>query len=209
MRLLLIRHAQSAANAEGRLQGRLDFPLSDHGLRQSERLADRLAALSIDRLYASPLLRASQTAEIIASRLGLPLTLRPALMERDVGEIAGLTRDEILAKFPHYARARAELLAVDVPGFEQDDAFAARVKRALDPIIGAHGEETVAVVTHGGIIFSFCRQRLGMATVRPAPFAIDNASITMFDVATAAEEDGRRPAVRLIALNDTCHLDGR
>ena len=100
MRLLLIRHGESIANAEGRLQGHLDIPLSDRGRRQAERLAERLAVLSVKALYTSPLLRAKGTAEIMSERLGLAIEQRAALMERNVGELEGLTREEIIARFP-------------------------------------------------------------------------------------------------------------
>jgi probable phosphoglycerate mutase len=203
MRLLLIRHGESVANAEGRLQGHLDIPLSDRGRRQAERLAERLAPFGVEALYTSPLLRAKGTAEIVGGRLGLAIEERPALMERNVGELEGLTRDEIIARFPRYMPARAELRPIEIAGFEQDAEFAQRVKDALAVITNAHARGTVAVITHGGIIFSFCRQTLRMPTVRPGPFAVENASITTFHIVR-----GEAPRATLITLNDTCHLDG-
>ena len=203
MRLLLIRHGESVANAEGRLQGHLDIPLSDRGRRQAERLAERLAPFGVEALYTSPLLRAKGTAEIMSERLGLAIEQRAALMERNVGELEGLTREEIIARFPRSMPARAELRPIEIAGFEQDADFAQRVKDALAAIIEAHAQGTVAVVTHGGIIFWFCRQTLRMPTVRPGPFAVENASITTFDIVR-----GDTPRATLITLNDTCHLNG-
>jgi broad specificity phosphatase PhoE len=208
MRLLLIRHGESVANAEGRLQGHLDVLLSERGRRQAELLGEKLAALGVEALYASPLRRAAETAEIIGGRLGLPVVERAPLMERDVGVLQGMTRDEITAKFPQYLPARNAVLEVEVEGFEQDQAFASRVKQTLADIIEAHRGQTVAVVTHGGIIFSFCRQALQMPTVRPGPFMVDNASLTTFQV---ADEDGLPPGrarYLLHTLNDVCHLNG-
>ncbi len=203
MKLVLIRHGESLANAEGRLQGHLDIPLSDRGHRQAERLGERLAPLGVGALYTSTLARARETAEIIGVRLGLTLEERAALMERNVGELEGLTREEIVARFPHYMPARTETRRVEIAGFEQDDAFAQRVMQGLTTIIEAHPQQTVAVLTHGGVIFSFCRQTLQMATVRPGPFAIDNGSITIFDIVR-----GDAPRSTLATLNDTCHLHG-
>jgi broad specificity phosphatase PhoE len=203
MRLLLIRHGESLANAEGRLQGHLDIPLSDRGRRQAERLGERLAPLGVDALYTSPLRRANESAEIIGVRLGLTLAERAALMERNVGELEGLTREEIIARFPHYMPARTETRRVEISGFEQDAEFAQRVMQGLTTIIEAHSQQTVAVLTHGGVIFSFCRQTLQMPTVRPGPFAIDNGSITTFDIVR-----GDAPRSTLVTLNDTCHLRG-
>jgi probable phosphoglycerate mutase len=203
MRLILIRHGESLANAEGRLQGHLDIPLSDRGCRQAERLGERLTPLGIDALYTSPLRRANETAVIIGVRLGLALEERAALMERNVGELEGLTREEIIARFPHYMPARTETRRVEISGFEQDGEFAQRVMQCLTTIIEAHPQQTVAVLTHGGVIFSFCRQTLEMPTVRPGPFAIDNGSITIFDIVR-----GDAPRSTLLTLNDTCHLHG-
>ncbi len=203
MRLLLIRHGESLANAEGRLQGHLDIPLSDRGRRQAERLGERLAPLGVDALYTSPLRRANESAEIIGVRLGLTLAERAALMERNVGELEGLTREEIVARFPHYMPARTDVRRVEISGFEQDGEFAQRVMQGLTTIIEAHPQQTVAVLTHGGVIFSFCRQTLQMPTVRPGPFAIDNGSITTFDIVR-----GDAPRSTLVTLNDTCHLRG-
>lgn len=201
MRLLLIRHGESSANAEGRLQGRLDFSLSERGRRESERLAERLTQLFVAALYASPLLRAYETAEAVAQRLAIEISARDDLMERDVGVMAGLTREEIIAQFPQYARARIDVREVEVDGFELDAPFAQRVAGVMAEIVGAHPDGTVAVVTHGGVIGSFLRQTFGMPLSRRGPFTIDNASVTTFDVAG----DGKR--VQVIGLNDTCHLD--
>ena len=206
MRLLLIRHGESSANAEGRLQGRLDSPLSERGRQQSGLLAERLAPLAAVALYTSTLLRARQTAEILGEQLGLAVAGRPALMERDMGELAGLTADEARARFSAAAHARVEGRPTGIVGFEEDEPFAQRVRDAMRAIVGAHDDGAVAVITHGGVIGSFLRQTLEMPLSRRGPFAIDNASVTILDVRHA--QDSARQHIQLIGLNDTCHLDG-
>ena len=206
MQLLLIRHGESSANAEGRLQGRLDSPLSDRGRQQSALLAERLAPLAAVALYTSTLLRARQTAEILGEQLGLAVAGRPALMERDMGELAGLTADEARARFSGIARARAEGRPTGIPGFEEDEPFSQRVRDVMRAIVDAHDDGAIAVITHGGVIGSFLRQTLGMPLSRRGPFAIDNASVTILDVRHA--QDSARQRIQLIGLNDTCHLDG-
>lgn len=207
MRLLLIRHGESVGNAERRLQGHLDSPLNDRGRQEATRLAERLSRLQIDTLYSSPLIRASETAALIAAQRGLTVTHQDRLMERDVGEAAGLTRKEILERFPDFARARTEgRQDVDVPGWEQDGTFNERVGRILDDITNNHDRQTVAAVTHGGVIGAICRRVLNLPVVRPGPFSIDNASITT--VETLGGDANMRPRLRLVTLNDTCHLDG-
>ncbi|MCH8994033.1 MAG: histidine phosphatase family protein [Chloroflexi bacterium] len=209
MRLLLIRHGETSANAEGRLQGHLDVSLSEPGRGQSEQLAERLSHLSLEALYTSPLKRARETAHIIAGRNGLTPEDRPALMERDVGELAGLNREEIRARYPDFIRARAEARPdVAVPGFESDADLKRRVLGGLGAIIESHPGETIGVVSHGGVIAAFLRETLQMPTTRPGAFAVSNASITTFDLREGERSDGIRPRVVLVSLNDICHLDG-
>lgn len=209
MRLLLIRHGESTGNADGRLQGHLDSPLSERGRWEGERLAERLESYSLDALYSSTLGRARGTAEIVAARLGLELEERSFLMERDVGALAGLTRDEIRERFPESVRVRLEDPGeVDVDGYERDAEFSERAVGGLEMIVEAHSEQTVAVVTHGGVIGAYCRHTLHIPRVGVGPFEVSNAGITVFDVRDGAPDARMRPRVQLVTLNDTCHLGG-
>ena len=85
-RILLVRHGQSTWNADGRWQGRADPPLSELGVRQAEVAAETIADHGITRVWASPLVRAHQTASIVAQRLGLAVENDTRLQERDAGE---------------------------------------------------------------------------------------------------------------------------
>ena len=73
MRLLLIRHAESEGNAQGRLQGRKEYPLSERGITQAAALAERLTPVPIAAVYASPIRRAAETAEAVAPQMRCPL----------------------------------------------------------------------------------------------------------------------------------------
>ena len=208
MQLLLIRHGETTANAERRVQGHLDVPLSDHGLEESDLLARRIAALPVAAIYSSPLLRARQTADVIADALSLEIEERDELMERDVGALSGLVWDEVMERYPEFMRARAEPNPmIEVPGYELDAAFNLRVQNVLEAIIARHPEQTVAAVTHGGVIHSFCRQTLQIGAGRPAPFDIGNGSISVFDIHDGEFDPLARRRVRVMTLNDTCHLD--
>src|SRR2546421_2092518 len=88
--LLLVRHGETDWNADGRLQGHTDRPLSDFGRRQARQLAEELANESLEAIYASDLARARETAEIVGKRLGLPVVLEPELREKDWGTGEGL-----------------------------------------------------------------------------------------------------------------------
>ncbi len=100
--ITLLRHGESIGNAENRAQGQADYPLTEKGRAQAAALAGRWLAegLTFDQAIASPLLRARETAEIIAEALKIPLELDPLWMERDNGKIAGMLLDEARALYP-------------------------------------------------------------------------------------------------------------
>jgi len=143
-RLLLVRHGESTWNAELRWQGTADPPLSDLGERQARAAAPAVAALAITALVTSDLVRARQTAALVAPP-GIEIDLEPALRERSAGEWTGLTRDEIEDRFPGDLAARRS-----PPGFEPDEPLLARVLPALTGLLAADG--VALVVTHGGVI---------------------------------------------------------
>jgi broad specificity phosphatase PhoE len=148
--LILARHGETDWNRENRFQGHADPPLNELGRRQSAELAESLAGAGIARVYTSPLRRASETAGIVADRLGLEVELVAALREIDVGSWSGLTRDEVAARFPEeYAR----WLERSPHGFangETYDELAARVLPAISALADRDPSATVLAVTHGG-----------------------------------------------------------
>jgi len=168
--LLLVRHGETDWNAAGRLQGHTDRPLNDYGRRQARELADRLAGDGIQAVYASDLVRARETAEILGARLGLEVVIDADLREKNWGTWEGLTADE-----------RAE---VEFEG-ESTEAHQKRVLRAVQRIADAHHGERVAVVTHGGSL-----RRIQAAVSGVAPPVIDNC-----EVWALAHEDGAFRAI--------------
>jgi broad specificity phosphatase PhoE len=147
--LLLVRHGETDWNADGRLQGQTDRPLTDFGRRQARELADELANEELAAVYSSDLSRARETAEIVAERLGLPVVLDPDLREKDWGSWEGLTAVE---------RDRVEFVG------ESTEAHQARILRALRRIAERHpGDGSVLVVTHGGSMRRVQTATLGWA----------------------------------------------
>lgn len=200
MRLILIRHAESQGNAEGRFQGRVDYPLSERGLGQAVRVADRLRIEPPDVLYASPLLRAMRTAEIIGEATGLTPIPLPAVSEYDFGHLSGLRWSEIREQHPELAAAQ-RVHTGDFPNWPGEEGradFQRRVCEALFALEEQHRDQSVAVCLHAGPVLVFCMTALGMPYRRPVPFACDNASITVADV-----QDG---GATLLTVNNTCHL---
>ena len=147
--LLLVRHGETDWNAEGRLQGHTDRPLSDYGRRQAERLAEELDGEELEAIYSSDLARARDTAEIVGRKLGLPTVLDPDLREKDWGTWEGLTAAE---------RDRVEFVG------ESTEAHRDRILDALRRISERHpGEGRVLVVTHGGSMRRVQTAAMGMA----------------------------------------------
>ena len=206
MHLLLIRHAESVGNRELRLQGQAEFPLTERGRRQAEELAASLAERQVIAVYSSPIRRALDTAEAIASPLGLTVEVQAALQEYDFGKLSGLTWPEIREQRPqlieHLLSDSADF--PDYPGEEGRELFRQRVCKALWGISEQHaGDGSVAVVTHAGPVAVFLLDVLERGYHRPMPFTLDNASVTIVEI---AEPQPIRPRAVLVGLNDTCHL---
>jgi broad specificity phosphatase PhoE len=207
MKLLLIRHAESVGNAERRLQGQGDFPLSDRGLEQARRLAAYLASSEcLSALYASPLLRTRQTAEMISRAVDIPIQFVDDLREYDFGEASGLTWTEIGERYPNLLAAVRSRTSEypSYPGEEGRSVFWKRVCGAVRELCDCYNTDaTVAVVTHAGPIVVSCLEVLGLPYQRPAAFAVDNCSITTIDI--RSPETRGEDAV-LVSVNETCHL---
>ena len=148
-RLILARHGETDWNRAGRFQGHADPPLNEVGRQQAGELAAALVGQPIDAIYASDLRRAAETAAIVGERIALRPTLLEDLREADVGELTGLTREEIFERFPEAARGGRENGFTFASG-EGYDGLVARVLSSLRAISLAHPDETVLVITHGG-----------------------------------------------------------
>jgi probable phosphoglycerate mutase len=204
-RLLLIRHGETAWNAEHRVQGHLDIPLSTTGIRQSAQLADRLAGGGghepIDAIIASDLARAWLTAQPLAQRLGQTLIAEPRLRERHFGCFEGHTVEQIAAMWPaQFAAWRARDPAWAMPEGESGTAFIARVFDALQDIVRTYRGRTVALVTHGGVLDVAYRAACRLAWDAPREHAMLNASINRLDASAPPLQ------LALVAWGDVGHL---
>jgi broad specificity phosphatase PhoE len=163
-RLLLIRHGQSAWNAEGRWQGWADPPLSRVGEAQALAAAERLRDEGLTAVVSSDLRRARHTAEIMARRLDLPLgEAVPDLRERHIGDWSGLTTVEIEQGWPGWLTAWRAGELERPPAGESRDELTARVTGALERLAAMDG--CPLVVTHGGVIH-LVQDRLGVGGTR-------------------------------------------
>jgi broad specificity phosphatase PhoE len=150
--LLLVRHGETDWNAERRWQGHADPPLNEAGRVQARELAHELASETLAAVYSSDLVRAHETARIVAERHGLDVVVERDLREIDVGAWSGLTHDEIQVRFPQdFERWRTTGVA-DERGGETSEQLHARVVAAAERIAHAHAGEQVLVVSHGGAL---------------------------------------------------------
>jgi uncharacterized phosphatase len=180
--LYLVRHGETDWNAQRRIQGTTDIPLNAMGRGQAAATGALLARREWDGIYASPLSRAMETAEIISAEVGLgvPTTI-PQIVERNYGEAEGLNWEEIERMFPE---------GTFVPGRETHEQVAERVLAALLALATACPGESLIVVTHGGVI----RSLLNAVDPDTLHGAITNGSIHSFQVVDGTFE--------LIAFND-------
>jgi broad specificity phosphatase PhoE len=198
LHLMLVRHGESEWNAQGRYQGQSDVPLSVLGRRQAELLAERLAGGKIDTVYASDLIRAWETAQIIAKRCSLTVQSEPRLRELKFGVLEGLTFDEAQAQYPEMIAAWLDDFNRPPEGAEMIDAFNARVVSLLDDLKQKHDEQVVLLVAHGGPLSEILRVVLGLSREKRWYLEMENASLSEVLIA----ED----FISLKRLNDTCHL---
>lgn len=193
--LYLVRHGQTAYNAEGRIQGWLDVPLDASGLRQASQLGRRFGGKAIHAVYSSPLSRASETARVIASACGQEVSLDDRLREYDMGEWSGLTGDEINALTP---APRSHEHERPIPGGETAEAMRVRVEAFLQDIVARHPSDAIVAVSHGGTLGAMIAAMIGLPVMRRTPFSFGNTAI-----AKTVFEHNRW---RLHSLNDRCHL---
>jgi len=148
-RLILVRHCEPEEDARGLCYGRLDIGLSDAGREHAKRLAAGLARLEWDAVYASPRVRARETAHAVAA--ARDVLVDEGLRELDFGELEGRSYDEIAASDPELYRAWMERpTTVSFPGGESFAELKARALESLERIRAAH--DAAVVVTHGGVL---------------------------------------------------------
>ncbi len=159
-RVHLARHGQTAYNLEGRFQGHLPVPLDDTGRAQAAELAERAAAHDFRALWCSPLLRARETADVVARRIGLEPIEDPRLMETDAGDWTDRSFADVHAEAPElFAAFIAGEPSFAFPGGESFAEQEERVSAALAEV--EQGELPALVVCHGMVIRAALARRAG------------------------------------------------
>lgn len=157
-KIIIVRHGETDFNKQRRIQGWLDIPLNELGLSQASLASTKLAEIQIDAIYSSDLLRAYQTAQIIATKINQAIITRVELRERDMGIFAGWqfesepdpVKESLWAEFE--ASRDAEDLSWNKHGGESLAQMSTRIKQFMDHVDRAHHNQTIVIVTHGGTV---------------------------------------------------------
>ena len=217
MRLLIVRHGESYANAEGLIQGQGESPkfdLSARGRAQARACGERLdrEGLKPTHVYASPLSRTAETARLIVERWGMDIEYWDDLMEHDMGSASGLTLAELSARHPDLDIALEGIRGFSgLPGAESLEARAERGSRAIHEVLRRHAQDdTVLLVSHGGIMQHIIRALLGSDRT----WSTDIRNTALFDFSLDVERwslDGPHRNHRIWRINafaDASHIDG-
>jgi Fructose-2,6-bisphosphatase len=173
MKICLIRHGETDWNALGKLQGREDIPLNEHGIQQAETCAESLKGGEWNAIFTSPLLRASQTACIIAGILNIPkMQEEHGFIERDYGKASGTKTSGFSAE------DRIALFSDN--SMESLQTLTARLFSALKESVKSRQSENIIIVSHGGAINAILA-KLSAGTIGSGKTQLKNACINMLE----------------------------
>jgi probable phosphoglycerate mutase len=198
LRLLLIRHGETARTAERRYSGRGDVPLTERGLHQAQAVAARVDTIGtpITAVVTSPLERCLRTAELIS---GAPVVVEPDLVECDFGKWEGQTFAEVRERWPDEVSAWLASTSVAPPDGESFVAVAGRVGRAVARLRTAYPSGVVAVISHVSPLKLILRDALAAGDAFLHRCYLDPAGLSIADF----WPDG---GVAVRTVNDTAHL---
>jgi broad specificity phosphatase PhoE len=197
----LVRHGETAWNRQRRIQGsRSNTQLSETGYDQADRIAALLKGERIDAIYSSPLKRAVNTAQTLATACGQQVRALPELQEIDAGEMDGLSEKEMgpghLAFWNEWRKGDPDLR---LPAGESLEELQKRVWWAVERIIERHTDDTVVVVGHLFTNLVIICGALGLDLRNMRRLRLAPASISVVEFTTHGNT--------LLLFNDTCHLE--
>lgn len=151
-RLFLVRHGRVVGHQQPRYNGHTDVELSCEGREEIAKVADFLKGVELGALYSSDLKRSFESAAIIAEAMGLEPTPLRELRELYLGLWEGLTRSEVVERFPSARNFTfRDLATASVDGGETLQELRARVLPAVRNIVERHRGKNICIVAHGGV----------------------------------------------------------
>ena len=203
LKVYLIRHGETLWNREGRCQGVTDVPLTEEGYHQARSLANALRGESLSLILSSPLMRARETAAVIAEPHGLTVETATELQEWNQGEFEGLAGPELLRDHKaFFERWFKDPAGTAPPGGEPLQALQNRAWPVIDGLRERSLEGPIAVVSHN----------MTIGTVLCATLELDLAYLHRFRLNVASRNTiefvpfGLFSAWVLTSLNDRSHL---
>ena len=200
MKFFLVRHGETEWNKLGRFQGHQDISLNERGLAQAKETAKAAADWGHCAIYSSPLVRTVQVAEEIAKATPMPVTKQPGLEELSLGDLEGVTGQEMRDKWPEvFAVWRSNPEKITMPNGESLVQLRKRSWQAILDIEQKHsGDESVVVISHNFAIRSIVGELLGVPLEH-----FHRMSLTLASGCTFDSDDRSR---RLTGYNSTSHL---
>ena len=176
MKLYIARHGETAWNAENRVSGRTDIPLTERGLEQAQLLAQNAVGKGIEVIIASPLLRARQTAQAVSNAIGVPVEIDERLIELDFGIFEGGPRTN-----PDFQYTRAQF-PTRYPGGESAFMLAHRVYSCLEDVKRKYDPKTVLLVCHGGVCRMVRSFFMDLTNEEYSYYFADNAELVEYEM---------------------------
>ncbi len=198
MNIIVIRHGQSEADILNVHEGRADFSLTKLGHKQALAMANFISSnYNINKIYSSPLKRASETAEFLSNRINIPIIYEDELMEFNNGLLAGLSREEANERYPEPS---VRWPHTSMYGMESMIEFRSRAESILSKIISENDyDSTIAIVAHGGIINMLFRSFLELPLNSRIFLSTGDTGIHHWQVTSCCN--------RVIYANKLSHLD--
>ena len=201
MRVYLVRHGETESNRLGLALGRDNVPLNEHGLWQAERVGRALASEPLVAVYSSPLRRAQDTAQAVAGHHGREVQVEERLIEMDVGEVEGLPFDEVRKRYPDLLEkwVSGSGPTQTMPGGERLVDVQERAWALVNELAARHGDEVIAAVSHNFVILSLLARAIGIELAQFRRLRHSVAAVSVLDFGPKR--------VKVVRLNDTCHLE--
>ncbi len=198
-KIYLVRHGETEWNSTNRFQGSTDVPLSQHGIEQAKKVANKLKNYNIEAIASSDLSRALDTAKELANIINVDIQLNPGLRELSFGEWEGLTAEEILKLYgENYTTWRTTPTKAVLPVEGSLEAASKRGLKALNEVVNNNLGKTIAVFAHASIIKSTILAAIDADLDLYNKFWLGNTAISILEY--------RDDKYILSMLNDTTHL---
>lgn len=183
LELILVRHGETDSNIRGSYLGWTDIALNETGIRQVQLLRDRLKGFNVDKIYASPLKRALQTAEIVNENYGLDIVSVDGLKERNFGIWDDLTIDEMTKNYPtEYNDWVNDWIKYRIKDGESALEAYERTATFVDELIKRNDDGVFMLVTHLGTIRFILAHLLDLGIENSWRFRVNNATITKIEI---------------------------